>query len=301
MNLAEALAKGSPLLLDGAMGTQLAEAGLEMGGHNCLTHPQQVQSVHERYAMAGCDILLTNTLTMNRIYIESHSVAANVREVNLAGAALARAAAGAERYVLGDVSSTGQLLEPYGDCTEDQVTDSLKEQAEYLAEGGVDGFMVETMLDLREAVCAVRACMSVAELPVIASLAFQTTERGGRTVMGNTAADCAKSLAGVGAASVGANCGDLDPSQMAAIVTMMKEVVPLPILVQPNAGQPTLVDGETVFGMEPEPFAKGIDECLQAGATLIGGCCGTSPEHLCLVAAHMDKSAGPGPRTRGEG
>ena len=291
MNLEQVLSSQSPVLLDGAMGTQLAEAGLEMGGQNCLAHPEQVRAVHQRYAEAGCDLLLTNTLTMNRIYIESHGVGVGVRDVNAAGVALARSAAGAGQHVLGDISSTGQLLEPYGDHTEAQLTDAFTEQAEYLAEAGVDGFVVETMLDLREALCAVHACRSVAAMPVLASLAFQTTEREGRTVMGNTARDCAVALADAGAAAVGANCGDLDPSETALIVALKRDAVRVPILAQPNAGRPSLVDGETVFSMGPEPFAAGAAECVEAGATLIGGCCGTSPEHLRQAAGRLGKDA----------
>ena len=291
MGLDRILASSTPILLDGAMGTQLAEAGLEMGGQNCLTHPEQVRAVHQRYSEAGCDLLLTNTLTMNRIYIESHQVGVEVREVNFAGVALARSAAGAGQYVLGDISSTGQLLEPYGDHTEAQLSDAFTEQAGYLAEAGVDGFIVETMLDLREALCAVHACKAVTALPVIASLAFQTTEREGRTVMGNTARDCAVALADAGAAAVGANCGDLDPAETAVIVALMRDAVPVPILAQPNAGRPSLVDGETVFAMGPEPFADGVAECVVAGATLIGGCCGTSPEHLLQAARRLGKGA----------
>ena len=289
MNLTELLAERCPILVDGAMGTQLAAAGLDMGGQNNISHAEEVLSIHERYARTGCDILTTNTLTMNRMYIETHNVGADVREVNLCGARLARSAAGAGQYVLGDISSTGQMLEPYGEYTETQFYDAFKEQAICLAEGGVDGFIVETMLDLREALCAVRACKAAASLPVIASLSFHTTDQGGRTVMGSSARDAAIALADVGAAAVGANCGDLSPHRTAVIVAFMKETVSLPILAQPNAGLPRLVDGRTVFNMRPEEFANGIGECLRAGAGLVGGCCGTSPEHIQCVAKLIKK------------
>ena len=135
-----------------------------MGGQSCLAHPDAVRSIHRAYVEAGCDILITNTLTMNRIFIETHKVGVDVREVNVAGARLARQAAGSGCRVLGDISSTGQLLEPYGECTEEQVFAALKEQAGHLAGAGVDAFIVETMLDLREALCAVRACHAAADL-----------------------------------------------------------------------------------------------------------------------------------------
>jgi 5-methyltetrahydrofolate--homocysteine methyltransferase len=269
-----------PILLDGAMGTQLAAAGLSMGGQNSVHHPDQVLAVHRAYAATGCDILITNTLTMNRIYIETHGVGVDVEEVNLAAVQLARAAAGPGQYVLGDLSATGQMLAPFGEYTEAQFYETFREQAACLLAGGVDGFIVETMIDLREALCAVRACRAVADLPVLASLAFQTTRRGGRTVMGDSARDAAIALTEAGAAAVGANCGDLTPSETAIIVAAMRDAVALPILAQPNAGRPKLVNGQTIFDMTPEAFGEGIAACLQAGATLVGGCCGTSPQHI---------------------
>lgn len=289
MSLDEILTRRA-ILLDGAMGTQLAGLGLEMGGQNNLSHAAAVLAVHRRYAESGCDILVTNTLTMNRIYIETHAVGVNVREVNLAGAKLARAAAGDGRFVLGDMSSTGQMLEPYGEFTESQFYETFTEQAQLLAEGGVDGYVVETMMDLREALCAVRACKAVASLPVLASLAFQTTDRGGRTIMGNAAAESAVALVEAGATAVGANCGSLDPLQTAVIVALMKHAVSVPILAQPNAGRPRLVDGKTEFSMSPEDFAAGIAACLESGASLVGGCCGTTPAHIERVARLLERT-----------
>jgi hypothetical protein len=180
-----------PVLLDGAMGTQLAARGLQMGGQNCLSNPDAVRDIHRAYVEAGADILITNTLTMNRVYIETHKVGVGVEEVNIAGARLAREASGG-RPVLGDISSTGQLLEPYGECSEEQAFAAFREQAQHLANTGVHGFIVETMLDLREALCAARACRAVADLPVVMTLSFQTTDQGGRTIMGNSAAEIAE-------------------------------------------------------------------------------------------------------------
>ena len=289
MNLIEILKSKSPLLLDGAMGTQLADLGLEMSGRNNISHPEAVLAIHRQYVESGCDILITNTLTMNRIYIESHALRADVKEVNLAGAKLAWSAATPDRYVLGDMSSTGQMLEPYGKYTESQFFETFKEQAGYLVEGGVDGFIVETMVDLREALCAVRACRAVASLPILASLAFRTTHKEGRTIMGNGAKESAIALIDAGASAVGANCGDLDPVQMAVIVAIMKKAVSAPILAQPNAGLPRLVKGKTVFNMLPEEFARGIEACIQSGASLVGGCCGTTPAHIQRVAELLNR------------
>ena len=289
MNLADFIATRLPILLDGAMGTQLAVAGLEMGGQNCVSHPDDVLSVHKQYSDLGCDILTTNTLTMNRISVETHRVGIDVKEVNLSGAKLARTAAVSGQYVLGDISSTGKLLEPYGEYSEEQFYATFREQAEYLLAGGVDGFIVETMIDLREALCAVRACRDVSSLPVLATLSFQTADKGGRTVMGNSAGESARLLAEAGAQAVGVNCGNIDPHEASLIISMMKDAVGIPLVAQPNAGKPRLVDDRTVFDMMPKDFADGIAECIAAGATLVGGCCGTSPEHIRCVAGLIGK------------
>ena len=284
MNLSEFLTNTDPILLDGAMGTQLAQAGLKMGGQSNVTNPKEVVAIHEQYADCGVHILITNTLTMNRIYIEAHNIDVDVREVNLAGVKLAKSVIREGQYVLGDVSSTGKILEPYGDLSESNAYEAFKEQATVLAEGGVDGFIIETMFDLREALCALRACRDVAPLPVIASMAFTISEKGGRTLMGNSAKECATLLTEAGASAIGLNCGDLNPSQMAEVVSLLKEATSLPVLAQPNAGKPKLVGNQTVFDMSPTEFASGISKCLQAGAQLVGGCCGTSPAHIRAVA-----------------
>ena len=270
------------VLLDGAMGTELARRGLPARAGANLDAPEVVIAVHQDYLRAGCHALITNTLIMNRVYVETHQLDVDVAAVNRAGAELARRAADG-RPILGNLCSTGQLIEPYGTLTEAEAFDAFAEQAGYLAEGGVDAFIIETMYDLREAVCAVRACKEHA-LPVIASMAFTTAVGGGRTVMGDTAFDCASQLADAGADVIGANCGDLDPAQMIAVVSHLKEATVLPVLAEPNAGKPQLVDNQTVFDMEPAPFAQGVAACRDAGASLVGGCCGTTPAHIRAVA-----------------
>ncbi|MHC4499545.1 MAG: homocysteine S-methyltransferase family protein, partial [Planctomycetota bacterium] len=149
---------------------------------------------------------------------------------------------------------------------------------------GVDGFIIETMFDLREALCALRGCKENFELPVIVSMAFATEEKGGRTMMGNSAEDCAVQLSEAGADAVGANCGSIDPAQMATVVSAIKSTTMLPVLAQPNAGKPRLINNKTVFEMTPAAFAAGMGACLRAGANIVGGCCGTTPEHIRAVA-----------------
>ncbi len=277
------------VLLDGAMGTELGKKGLMSQGRTNLDAPQAVLDVHRAYTQAGCDALITNTLTMNRIYIETHKVGVSVQEVNRAGAELARQVAGDSLCVLGDMSSTGQLLEPYGTYSESQFYEAFHEQAEALAEAGVDGFIIETVFDLREALCALGACKENFALPVVVCMTFQTDKNGGRTMMGDTAEQCARQLTGAGADVIGANCGEIDPLQMARVVAMLQAATDRPIVAQPNAGKPRLVEDTTVFDMEPAPFAEGIRECIRAGAQVVGGCCGTTPEHIEAVRRRIEQ------------
>jgi 5-methyltetrahydrofolate--homocysteine methyltransferase len=179
-------------------------------------------------------------------------------------------------------------MEPYGTYKESRFYEAFAEQAAILAEAAVDAFLVETMFDLREALCALRACKSVSPLPAMISIAFQTDRNGGRTMMGDTAEQCARQLTDAGADVVGANCGDLDPDQTANVVALLRAATPLPILAQPNAGRPQLIDDRTVFDMEPAPFVAGITRCVEAGARIVGGCCGTTPEHIAAVRQWID-------------
>ncbi len=291
MDLATLLLSKRPVLLDGAMGTQLARAGLAMGGQANLAGPEDVARIHREYADSGAQLLITNTLTMNRVYIETHGVGLDVEPVNRVGVELARSAAGENQYVLGDMSSTGKMLEPVGDLSLSVAYEAFKEQARILAAGGVDGFIIETMFDLQEALCALRACREVGSLPVVVSMTFCTSKKGGRTIMGNSAEQCARALTEEGASAIGANCGDIDPFEVAEVVSLLREATSLPILAQPNAGKPTLVDAQAVFDVSPSAFAAGMAECVRVGARLVGGCCGTSPAHIRAIADEVGSSA----------
>jgi 5-methyltetrahydrofolate--homocysteine methyltransferase len=279
MSMMEVLRGEEVLILDGAMGTQLAARGLEQGGIQNILNPEAVCSIHEDYVQAGAQAILTNTLTLNRIVLSAHGRENDVASINRLGVELARSAAG-KRLVLGDISSTGRLLEPYGDTKETDLAECFREQVSILSESGVDGLIVETMIDLREAVCALRACRRATSLPVIVSISFSTMKDGGRTVMGNKAEECALTLAGEGADAIGVNCGKLDPFEVANVIARFREKTDLPLFAQPNAGKPRVVNGETVFDLEPDEFARGLLECVRSGARFVGGCCGTSPRHI---------------------
>ncbi|WP_148134522.1 homocysteine S-methyltransferase family protein [Candidatus Formimonas warabiya] len=273
------------VLFDGAMGTQLARYGLELsGGLNNLTHPETVLKVHRDYVQSGAQVLIANTFTMNPIYMKTHDLDIDFKKVNRTGVQLAKQAAGDRLFVLGDMGPTGQLMEPLGQFTEQEMIDNYRAQAEVLAEAGADGFIIETMMELKEALCALQACKEVSPLPVIVSFTLSTKSGGGRTIMGQSLAQCAAAVADQGGDVIGTNCGDLEPEEIAGIIGALREKTLLPILAQPNAGKPKLVKGQTVYQMAPEVFAQGVLKCFQAGASLVGGCCGTTPEHIAAVA-----------------
>ncbi|MEI6055225.1 MAG: homocysteine S-methyltransferase family protein [Lentisphaerota bacterium] len=266
-------------IFDGAMGTELASMGLEMGGQNNITNPDKVRLVHQKCLDAGADVIITNTLTMNSVYTEAHSIDIDLKKVNIEGARIAKGA-GRGHFVVGDIGSTGQMLEPYGLYTASQLIDAYAEQAQYLLDGGVDGFLIETMMDMNEALCALKACKNVSDLPVIVSMSYMSLENGCRTIMGHSASECAKLLEANGADMIASNCGDIDPFQTVELVKIYQKASKLPILVQPNAGRPKLVNGKTLFDMSPETFAIGVKQCLEQGALMAGGCCGTTPDHI---------------------
>jgi len=286
------LESGGVIVLDGAMGTELVRRGVESVAAANLTRPDIVSAIHDEYFKAGSNAVITNTLTMNRIFVESHGMDIDVKGVNVAGAAIARASAKGKGFVLGNLSSTGQMLEPYGTYAEADFLKAFKEQAAYLQEGGVDGFIIETIFDLREAVCALRACKEVSSLPVIVSMSFATEQNGGRTMMGNSAADCASCLAEEGADALGANCGGVEPGQMAEIVRTLAKATQLPIVAEANAGKPRLINGRTEFDMDASQFALGMSKCRRAGARILGGCCGTTPDHIRALTRSMSAQYG---------
>lgn len=280
MNLTELLRQKSPLFFDGAMGSELAHRGLQPGCELNLSKPQQISAMHREYAAIGVDFLTTNTFTANRIYLESHGQNGDLQAINRAGVELAREAAGPKQYVIGDIGPTGRLLKPYGEYSEEQFVENYHEQALVLIENGADGLLIETMTDLREALCTLKACREVTSLPVMVTLSYSTTDKGGRTIMGAGVAEVATELEKYGATVVGANCGDLDPLQMAEIAALHRQHTSLPIMIQPNAGIPKLIDGKTIYGMNPADFAAGVARCIESGASIVGGCCGTTLDHI---------------------
>ncbi|MGI6360951.1 MAG: homocysteine S-methyltransferase family protein [Bacillota bacterium] len=288
MSFLNDLRDNKTIIFDGGMGSLLAEKGLALtGAANNLDHPKVVQEVHEEYLAAGSRCLITNTLTLNEIYMNKKGAlkidleAANRAAVVIAQEAIVQSGYSFEEVsVFGDMGPTGELLAPLGSGQADDFYQAYLRQAKTLAEAGVSGFIVETVFDLEEALLAVKACREISpQLPVIMSITFSTVKKGCRTVMGNKAIDCAERAAAAGVDVVGTNCGDLSLAEISQIVTAMKPAG-LPIIVQPNAGKPVFDQGRAVYNMSPDEFAEGMKLCHDAGAQVLGGCCGTTPEHI---------------------
>lgn len=275
MRLLEALRQGL-LIGDGANGTSLAEAGYNEQPYDLanLGAPELIRGVHASYAEAGSDVVETNTFQGNRIRLSGHKV--NIRDLNLAGARLAREAVGPDRFVLGAMGPVGKPMSPIGHITEEEVAEAVKEQALALAEGGVDGFLLETYIDLCELKVAVDAIHSVSSLPIIVSKAFI---EDGEMLAEGLAGRCARTMEAMGVAALGANC-IVGPQRMLDLVRQMRESTNLPVMAFPTPGMPQLVKGVVVYDTDPDYFAKAALRLVEEGATFIGGCCGTTAAHI---------------------
>lgn len=282
--LAEALAGRAYLLFDGGMGTLVQAAGLhtihEVPDLLNLTHPEAIVAIQRQYVEAGADCITTNTFSANRLKLASTD--ATVAEVYAAAAANARAA-GAP-LVAGDIGPTGALLEPLGTLTFDEAFDIFSEQACAAEAAGCDLIVVETMADLLEAKAAVLAAVESTTLPVFATMTFG---EDGRTFLGTTPAIAATTLSALGASAVGLNCS-LGPVELAPLVEELAPHNRALVMAQPNAGLPRIQDGETVFDVGPDEFARAMEAILDAGAMVIGGCCGTTPDHIAALRALID-------------
>ncbi|MFH1444228.1 MAG: homocysteine S-methyltransferase family protein [Candidatus Peregrinibacteria bacterium] len=276
MQLREAISDGKILLLDGAMGTELAKVGLQGKCDASHTHPGKIIGIHDAYVQAGSQAITTNTFQLNALTPSVERRNLDLVFLNKVAVELARNVAGNDHYVLGGIGPTGRLLEPDGPMTDASCRDAFLAQAKVLDEEGTDGLIIETMTSLREALLALSACREATDKPVIVSMAYKTLKGGGRTLMGDRAVESSQQLVEQGADVVGTNCGEVLISEMAQIIAAIRAVVTVPIVAQPNAGQPHGV--ESIYDMTPKEFAVELEKCRQAGATLLGGCCGAGPE-----------------------
>ena len=278
------------LVFDGGLGTMIQKAGLD-GAVNPpdllnLTNPDAIEAIARAYVEAGSDVVTTNTFGSNARKLAGR---ASVAEVYAAAARIARSAGA--RYVAGDIGPTGALIEPLGDLSFEDAYDLFAEQARAADAAGCDLIIVETMADLREAKAAVLAAVENTDLPVFATMTFSES---GRTFLGTTPAIAAATLSSMGVAAVGVNCS-LGPDKLVDVVAEMSRFARCPVMAQPNAGLPRMVDGATLYDVEPEGFARSMGEIVSAGATIVGGCCGTSPAFIERLRALVD-GAEPAPR-----
>ena len=261
---------------DGANGTWLSEKGFTKQPYDLanLLAPDLVRQVHAEYLEAGADLIETNTFQANRFRLAGHDV--DIREINFQGAKLAREAAGKERLVVGAIGPAGKPMQPIGSLTEQQVAESVREQALALAEGGVDGFILETYTDMVELRAAVDAIRAAVDLPIMVSKAY--IEDGEMLAQG-LPTRCTKDMLALGVVALGANC-IVGPQRMLDLVRQIAENTQLPILAYPTPGMPQLVKGAVVYDTSPEYFAKAAARLVDEGAGIVGGCCGTTPEHI---------------------
>ena len=277
--LRSALAGEGFLLFDGAMGTQLQERGLAAGELPellCLSNPDEVTEIHAAYVSAGADVVTTNTFGANAAKLGD---AATVEEVFSAAVSCARAAR--PRYVAADIGPTGQLLAPMGPLSFDDAYELFAHQVRAAEAAGADLFVIETMADLAEAKAALLAVKENSQLPAFVTMTFQ---EDGRTFLGTTPEVAALTLSSLGAAAVGINCS-LGPAEVAPLVERMLPWASCPVMVQANAGLPRVENGVTVFDIGPGQYARAVADMLDAGVTIVGGCCGTTPEHIAAERA----------------
>jgi 5-methyltetrahydrofolate--homocysteine methyltransferase len=276
-----------PFLLDGGLGTELMRRGLAQGvipeSWN-FDRPEAVKSVHESYIAAGSDAVTTNTFGANRIKLRGSGLENRVRDLNLAGARIAREAVPAGKFVGGCLGPTGKFLVPQGEFTESEFEDVFAEQAEALAAGGVDFLIIETQYDLAEALAALRGACRAAALPVFVTMTFNKFPRGYFTLMGNTVVQCAETLERTGAAAVGANC-TLNSEEIIGAVRLFREATRLPVIAQANAGRPSIDgNGRVTYAQSVEEYVRFVPDILAAGAKILGGCCGTEPATIRRMA-----------------
>jgi 5-methyltetrahydrofolate--homocysteine methyltransferase len=285
--ITDQLKQGRKLVSDGAWGTFLQSKGLKPGECPelwCVTHRADVLDIARSYVTAGADMIKTNSFGGSRLKLNAYGLGNRVTELNRSAAAISREAAGRERSVIASMGPTGKLL-LMGDVTEQELYAAFKEQAQALEAGGADAALIESMSALDETCIAIKAARENTRLEIISTLTFERTVKGDyRTMMGVSPSDMAKACLAAGADIIGANCGH-GFRQMIEVVKEIRAAAPEAfILVHANAGLPVNRNGLDVFPDTPAMMADFVPALLAAGANIIGGCCGTTPEHIAAIA-----------------
>ena len=289
--IVERVRAGETLVFDGGYGTMLFAAGLLNGACPELwndTHADVVAGIHRGYFGAGSQIVETNTFGGSRLKLDEYRLGDRTRELNVKGARLARAVEAPGGYIAGSIGPTSRLPVDYAldaGVTDDEYEATFHEQAEALAEGGVDLFAVETMMFPQEATAAIRACKAATDLPVMATMFFQYEEGHDRdrTMWGESPAEVVKTLLAAGADVVGMNCGR-GPDRAIVIIREMREVTDAPLVAYPNAGLPITTGDTVTYELGPEEMAREYPALLDAGCNIVGACCGSNPDHIRLIA-----------------
>ncbi len=279
------------LVADGGWGTELMKRGLATGDIPELWNlkkPALVKKIAKDYRKAGADIILTNTFGANRLKLKRAGFTSNVREINRIGVELSKEEAG-ESLVFASIGPTGEFLKPVGDFEEEDFIEVFSEQVEGLIEGGADGVIIETMSDIKEALCALKAVKENSSLPVGVTFSFNKVKNGFATIMGVTPEQAVLAIAKEKPDIIGANCGSVTVEDMVAIAKIMKKYTSIPLWIKPNAGLPVFKNGNTFYPQTPEEIASFVPQLIEAGVRIIGGCCGTTPEHIKQIREKVDQ------------
>ena len=282
---------GEVLVADGAMGTQLFARGVDAG--QCpervnLVHPEILGEIAASYLDAGADIVQTNTFGASPLKLAMYDLAEQTEAINRIAVDVVRQAVGDRAYVSGSCGPCGKMLEPYGNATRDDVYDGFRRQIEAMIDAGADCVCVETMTDLSEATLAVRAAKDVSPTtPVMATMTFDATPRGFFTIMGTTVEQAAKGLRDAGADVVGSNCGH-GIDRMIEVARELRSHTDRPVLIQSNAGLPEMKNSVLVYPESPAMMAERAQELISIGVSIIGGCCGTTPDHVGAIRKMVD-------------
>jgi len=272
--------KNEILVCDGAMGTQLIGKGMGVG--ECpdywgINNPKILADIHSAYIDAGADMITTNTFGANRIKLQKCKLEKELQRINTEAVKIAKKVAAGNAYVLADIGPVGEYLEPAGKLKFDDCYNAFLEQAKIFESEGVDAIIIETMTDIEELKAAIKVIKENTKIPLITTMSFNKTAQGAyKTTSGITIPQMAEMAK---ADVIGSNCG-VDIAQMVDIITQMRPLSTTPIIAQPNAGAPQLVNNKTVYKQTPDEFAEHIPQLIKAGANIIGGCCGTTPEHI---------------------
>lgn len=286
----ETLTGKGVVILDGATGSNMTKAGMPKGTSTelwILEHPDVLTDLQKAYVEAGSQIVYAPTFGCNPYSMKGYGKEKEIEELNLRLVNLSKKAVGGKAFVAGDMTTTGRMLEPRGDMSYDCLFDIYCSQARALVSAGVDLFVVETMLSVDETTVALDAIQSVCDLPVMCSL---SVEADGTAYFGGSAAEAVETLQNMGVSAVGVNCS-VGPDQLVVVVAGMKKVAKIPVLAKPNAGMPLITDkGEAIYDMDPERFAASVEKLVEAGAGIVGGCCGTTPEYISRLACRLKEN-----------